>query len=178
MLWGKSVSVAFQKISSNRQSKNDTANGDFYSCWSSSRASYRELDYFCWKASLRNNSVVFFYEPNKEYWKCTQIPLPRANFQRSGFQAQLWRTAPTPSTFTVEGRTVKIVPSRHRCWFAWPECNGNYIHDLTIMWLFISHFFLRVNSTMFGGMTIPQSNTGYETNSEMIAGEIGLVIYW
>ena len=57
------LSVAFQKISSNRQSKNDTANGDFYSCWSSSRASYRELDYFCKSDSLRNNSVIF-YEPN------------------------------------------------------------------------------------------------------------------
>ena len=82
------------------------------------------------------------------------------------------------STFMVEGRTVKIIPPRPRCWFAWPECNRNYIHGLTILWLFLSQILLRVNSTMFGGMTIPQSSTGYETHSEMIAGEIGLVIFW
>ena len=50
---------SISRTSSNRQSMNDTANGDFYSCWSSSRASYRELDYFCWSDSLRNNSVIF-----------------------------------------------------------------------------------------------------------------------
>ena len=93
---------------------------------------------------------------------CSQIHSPTRTFSALLLWLFLdisWRIGHTLSTFMVQCRIVKIIPSSQPFWLS-PECNGDHIHHLDILWPFLSHILLRVTFTMSGSVTT--SNSGFQ----------------
>ena len=100
-----------------------------------------------------------------------KYPLPRALFQRFGFQTHLdaLRTLSALLWFRVE-----LSKSFPQVILADMPCPSATKTTFTTWTSFdqIAHTLLRVDSALSGGMTIPQTNTGSEPNSEIdVAGK-------